>query len=345
MVLAGQSGRAVARTVHFRPVDTNMLLNNLAREVAQWPSLTWFTLLARLGVFRPYCAPHVVLEVEEKLDRFMSRRGRDPERAWEIWRSEYLPVLGVVDVQDLSFPDDRLSTLYGRDQDDHPTGVLAVLLGQRALSEDPDLSDLGLGSGKAWLDLIFAAGHIAWGETIDFGVGFGINVSAEAMMASGRVVRGAWQTPNGRQVLIAIGFALAALIVATLVLRELHAPSRKWIDETVKTGARTVLNRGQFVIGGYAEASLNRHQGTLKLNAAVVREAFTPSLIQRVARVLAAEDKAIDEDAVALAVWRGHPPRGAAMAVRRVLQSHRAFVEIEPGQWQIGRADKPGMSA
>ncbi len=78
------------------PVDTNVLLNNIARDVHQWPHPTGLRLLGGSEALRLYACAHVVDEVEEKLDSWMQDRGRDPVLARLIWRKYYLPSLWVV---------------------------------------------------------------------------------------------------------------------------------------------------------------------------------------------------------------------------------------------------------
>ncbi len=83
--------------IRCAPVDTNVLLKNIARDVYQWPHPTGLRLLGESETLRLYAAAHVGDEVEEKLEAWMRDRGRDPMLARRIWLECYLPHLRLVD--------------------------------------------------------------------------------------------------------------------------------------------------------------------------------------------------------------------------------------------------------
>src|SRR5207247_933568 len=60
------------------PVDTNVLLKNMTRDVRQWPNPTGLRFLGESGTLSTYAAPHVGAEVDEKLDAWMRDRGAIP---------------------------------------------------------------------------------------------------------------------------------------------------------------------------------------------------------------------------------------------------------------------------
>ncbi len=163
------------------PVDTNVLLKNIARDVRQWPNPTGMRLLGGSGALRLYAGAHVADEVEERLDSWMQDRGRDPVLGRLIWRKHYLPILLVVNTGTLGTDDPRVQAVLSRHPADAPTAALACVLGVRALSEDRDLVDYGLACGRPWREVIFAAGHVSFGETADFGVALGVSIGTQTV--------------------------------------------------------------------------------------------------------------------------------------------------------------------
>lgn len=328
--------------IRYCILDTNVLLNNLAYDVRVYPRPTALRLLVALGVLRPYVGPHVVGEVEQHLDGYMLERRLDVARARSIWEDAYLPRLWVADPGPLWSQDRRVADLADRDADDLPTARLAILLGQRALSEDTDLTDYGLASGEPWLQLVLAAGSVAKGETLDFGVGFGASVS---MQTAADVIQAGRQfaaTPRGKQTLVVIGAAVVVLVLVVLVLRQVHEPSREWIDRKARLSVHALASGGRIAVGGYATVTLDRRRGEVTLRAGVTAEANSPSPIQVAARTLAAVEAPMSTRDLAAAVWSyERVPRAALQRLRSVLGRVPAFVEVAPDRWQLGRRARP----
>jgi predicted nucleic acid-binding protein len=65
----------------------------------------------------------------------------------------------------LSGLDPRIAAVLERDPDDAPTATLAILLGVQVLSEDTDLLDSGLASGRPWLEVVVASDHVTVGDS------------------------------------------------------------------------------------------------------------------------------------------------------------------------------------
>jgi acetylornithine deacetylase/succinyl-diaminopimelate desuccinylase-like protein len=151
--------RPVLPRIRFGIADTNVILKNIGRDVRDWPRPTRMRILTETGAIRFYVGRHIVEEVEEKIDAWMTARRMDKAVARRIWMEEYLPSLWVVDMGSMHMDDDRVSVLALRDPDDLPTAQLAVLLGQKALSEDKDLAANGLATGEPWLTMHSGAAH------------------------------------------------------------------------------------------------------------------------------------------------------------------------------------------
>jgi predicted nucleic acid-binding protein len=123
------------------PVDSNMLLKNIARDVREAPKRTHIRVLAELGVLRLFAGYHVYDEMNEHLSEFMVGQGLDPSVAESIWLKDFLPCVRFVDTTQFPLTDPRVLAVRDRDADDAPTAILACLLGSNALSEDQDLVD------------------------------------------------------------------------------------------------------------------------------------------------------------------------------------------------------------
>src|SRR5262249_6124601 len=87
-----------------------------------------------------------------------------------IWVRECLPRIGFVsmDASQLSALDPRIAAEVERDPGDAPTAALAILLGVMVLSEDADLLDPGLASGRPWLEVVVASKNVSIGNTANF---------------------------------------------------------------------------------------------------------------------------------------------------------------------------------
>jgi hypothetical protein len=143
--------------------------------------------------------------------------------------------------------------------------------------------------------------------------------------------------PNSRRVLIGTGLAVAVLILLALLLRWRHEPSRQWIDESANSAVKTIAGGGKVVLSTYARATLNRHEGLVRLEGGTVIEQSKPSLTQLVARTLALAPGPMTRTAITDAIWQGPATHARMESVGRVLSSHCAFVHIAPGWWELGR--------
>jgi predicted nucleic acid-binding protein len=324
--------------IHFGIADTNVILKNIGRDARQRQRPTRMRILAATGAFRLYVGPHVVDEVEEKIDTWMAERGLDSAVARKIWMEEYLPRLWVVQMGHAHLDDSRVAAVAVRDPDDLPTAQLAVLLGRKALSEDKDLAANGLATGEPWLEIVLATSSVAWGETVNFGVGAGISISAQSVAEAIAAVRRVAETPDGQRALLIIGAVLLLIVAGGLVLREMHEPSRRWIDDKVTIAASALASGGRVAITGYVTVSNNRAHGETVLRGGVVAGAREQSLTQSLARELASSEAPVSTRDLAAHVWDyQRVPTAAASRMRELLSSMPAFVEVGSNLWQLGR--------
>lgn len=324
--------------VRYGILDTNVLLKNIARDVRDDPLPTALRCVIQVGALRPYVGPHVVGEVDRRIDRWMSERGVDGTRARRFWEREYLPRLWVVDTGTLHFEEARIAAVAVRDPDDLPTARLAILLGQKALSEDSDLADYGLASGEPWLRLAFAIGSVAWGEAVDLGIGFGVNLSVESGSQAVALGRQLARTRGGQRALLAAGACVVVVALGVLLLRQLHEPSRLWIDEKTEENLRALASGGQAAIGAYANVARNRFQGELDLQGGIVVDSQTLLPLQVAARRLAAADAPMSTRDLAAVVW-GYQrvPAKALSRMTAMLKTMAVFVEVDADHWQLGQ--------
>lgn len=320
------------------PVDTNVLLKNVARDVFQWPRPTGLRHLVGSGVLRPYAAVHVRDEVEEKMDTWMEDRGRNPRLARRIWRESYLPHLWLVDVGTLGANDPRVQILLQRDPDDAPTAALASVLGVRVLSEDTDLVDYDLASGQPWLDVIFAVGWVTQGEAVDFGLAAAVSMSVQTAIEMTRAVGSLASTPSGRRIALTGGLLVGSLILFGVLICEFDTDKRQWLIEKVRTVGTGVASFGRVSLEAYTRLSRKRFEAMTRLGAAAVTTARPLSDLDQAARMLAAQRNSLSTKELARRLW-GYTrvPTPVARYLHDQLSVSPAFVEIAPGEWQFGR--------
>jgi hypothetical protein len=143
-----------------------------------------------------------------------------------VWRTEYRPLLTVVDAADMvdslaAHP--HVAATLMHDPDDAPLAALAVLLGQVALSEDPDLGLLG--TGRPWLAHIVAATDAALSDEMTWVYGWGGAEAVSGLVHVGRSAYGGLQRTVGSR-----GAAILAIVRAGLIVAVLVTPrTREWL--------------------------------------------------------------------------------------------------------------------
>jgi predicted nucleic acid-binding protein len=328
---------ALLPEIRWEIVDTNVLLKNIKKDVELLPSATAMRQLRTAGALRLLAPDHVELEMEEHLDRWMTDRNVDPALARSIWEHVYKPAIRFVDMGAFAAKDSRLVALRARDPDDVPTAALALLLGRKALSEDRHLIDYGLATGQPWLRTVLATGHVALGETVQFGAVGTVAVTGQGIAQLALSARALSTTRDGRRLLLALGLLVLGSIAFAAVLRRRHEPSRQWLDQTAGAVTAALQEGGRVVVSGYVAAERNRRTGETTLQAGVVASAH-PTALQRAARILASAAGPLPSNELARRVWSyQRAPRAKTEDIRAQLAALPAFVQVEPDAWQLGR--------
>jgi predicted nucleic acid-binding protein len=315
------------RWVRVLLVDTNVLRSDVLRRVRVRPGPFGRMLSAvSLGGVRIIAPRHVVDEMDEKIRGFAEKASLDPDAAEDVWRNEYRPLLTVVDAGDMvdalaAHP--HVAATLVHDRDDAPLAVLAVLLGQVALSEDPDLGLLG--TGRPWLAHIVAATDAALSDEMTWVYGWGGAEAVSGLAHAGRSAYGGLQRTVGSR-----GAAILAIILAGLVVAVLVTPrTREWLVSTppVRAAGRVARAAGQATV----TVLVNGTAGDAFLrDVALVDDTHIPplgSLVRHLSRCR--QPQTVDEIAAELG-WE-------SVVVERVLDAHAAFVPTDDGGWQLGR--------
>ena len=119
-------------------VDANWLRNDVLRA-ARGGQQTVLVNLANQQSARPFCAPHVLEEVDKHRDEWCRDAGVDPDQFSSTWHHWYLPLIRCVEPPEgLLSPTEkeRIDLLGTRDPDDVPSACLAILLGAAFISSD-----------------------------------------------------------------------------------------------------------------------------------------------------------------------------------------------------------------
>jgi predicted nucleic acid-binding protein len=322
--------------IRFAPVDANVLLNNILRDVRDWPRPTQMRLLAAGGMYRLFAPDHISGEVEGHLDRVAMERGQDAALAGRVWAREYLPLIRFVsvDVSQLSMFDPRIAAVMERDADDAPTAALAILLGVKVLSEDTDLLDPGLASGRSWLEVVFASNDVTVGETANLGLALTTSLTIDSVGALARRVASIGATGPGRLSLV-LCIAFICVVLAGLAHSERARGRTKAALQSIWQRSAPML---AWALREYAQAAQNRSTGLARLAKS---DLSAPEGLQELAaatRLLAAASTPISSMELARQMWAyERVPQGAAGHVEVLLRSLPMFIETPGVGWQLGR--------
>ncbi len=331
--LAPTQVRNLLPTAVLIPVDSNMLLKNIARDVRDAPKRTHIRTLAKLGVLRLFAGSHVYDEMNKYLSEFMVARGLDPSVAETIWRQDFLPSVRFVDTTQFPLTDPRVLAVRDRDADDLPTAILACLLGTKALSEDQDLVDYGLATGRPWLDLIFAAEKTAIGQTVTVGAAGGVVLTGATLEEGIRGLRRMSADATGQKIL----WGAATLLIVGLLIYLIHEPTRRWVTPRARALASGLKDGGKWTLSGLVNVSVDLAEGRATLMAALVGHAEPRDEAAQTARILAGSTRPLSTRDLAALLWNYQRVPAAALAKAAILlRSNPAFVEVAPGYWELG---------
>lgn len=315
------------------PVDSNMLLKNIAREVRDAPKPTHIRILAELGVLRLFAGSHVYDEMNEHLSEFMIGQGLDPSVAESIWRGGFLPAVRFVDTTQFPLSDPRVLAVRDRDTDDLPTAILACLLGIKALSEDHDLVDYGLATGRPWLDLVFAAERSAVGQTVTVGAAGGVALTGATIEQGFRGLRRMSSDPTGQKVL----WGAAILVILGLIIYLINEPTRRWVAPRARALVSGLKDGGAWTLSGLVKVSVDLAEGRATLRAALVSHVEARDEVTQTARILAGSSRPLSTRDLAALLWNYQRVPAAALAkAGTLLRRNPAFVEVAPGCWELG---------
>ncbi|MBQ1117025.1 MULTISPECIES: PIN domain-containing protein [Streptomyces] len=332
---------AVRRTMYPRGplrralLDTSVLTTDIIAATRR-PEPSSFVAAARAGTVRHLIPVHVWEEVPRVLaDRHREGGRFDLERALELWRSQYAPLLYVVDTTGLPMTP-QAEALAARDASDVPMLLLAGVIAPVVLiGTDKDLVASGLADSQ-WRELRSALGDVGVteGRMIDLEQQAGAMLSLTSN-AFGSTFRKAF-TPKGPKQ-IAVTVAVSATVAGGLYLWGRKRPP----VPSVPSQRKPVLP----ALMAYASKRMTAHEtrharGEDRWCKA---ELGTPgdTLLHQVARTVVSSREPLTRTAVVERLGEavpgaGHPGRMAA--VLGVLTAHPMFVDVTSrGHWQVGR--------
>ena len=328
----------------FAVVDANVLLKNISRDVLHWPGTSLMSSLASGGMYRLFAAEHVYGDVEDHLERVVAHSGLDVALGRKIWAEQYLPRIRFVsaDAVELSRFDARIAAVLDRDPEDGPTAALAILLGTRVLSEDSDLLDPGLATGRPWLQLVTASRDVTAGESANFALVLTTSVSVNSVGALGKGLARLTSTTAGR---VSILLCLAVICVVAVALARSEPARRR-----TKAALDSMWERSAPVIhvalSAYAQAIQNRSEGQALLTRAALSVPEELQELAIAARLLALSATPMCSREIARRMW-GYErvPQRVLDHVDAVLRCSDVFVQTPGFGWQLGRSLPPRRSA
>jgi predicted nucleic acid-binding protein len=317
--------------------------NNLRRDLVRSTRTGIRTILvngANAGMFRIFCAEHVLDEVEEQLQECADAAGVERHAVLNNWEENYLPLLRLVDVQhqwldpsESERVDDlRSGDLRWRDADDVPTAILALQLGAYVLSTDKKLvwcvygHDYDTSEHVKWVDTLREGGDAATLEEL--------NRSTEIVVGGAGLVvyeslKWLWQNVSPVAALLVLAGAGYALYRASPDTRQklLNAatPIGEWVlsVSTMYQGTSTSFLGAAPDVPSW-EALAQTVNKTDVLGRACMQTLARSPVSQRSAAELSSRLQFLEV------------PHGEAK-VREMLRSSGTFVKVYTGRWQLGR--------
>jgi len=315
--------------------DANRLGNDILYACRRDQRTTLVT-AANAGLFRLFCAQHVIDEVWEKSAEWT--QGSPVSRAafLRCWLTEYLPLIRVVREplpDDLFTPAEfaRIAELARVDPDDVPSAKLALALGAFHLSDDrPALRAVyGL-----QLDL---AEHHAWVEALKAGGDAGELRNLLRGAVALAVVFGGGLAAGVKRMVAALGpwIVVIAAAAGVVVVSRISAETRRRLKGVVIAAGESLAQA--YLAHAEVSARFGRAAPRVpkceELRAtnhpqAVLARACLATLPRSGRSHLSAEDLAKELP------FLGVPQ--AKARVRSTLRSHRFFFGAWRGRWQVG---------
>jgi hypothetical protein len=293
-------------------------------------------------MYRLFAAEHVYREVTDHLDRVIAESGRDVALAEKIWTAEYLPRIRFVsiDAAQLSVFDARIASVLQRDPDDAPAAALAVVLGTRVLSEDSDLRDPGLATGRPWLQFVTASKDVTVGQTANFGLALTTTLSANFVGALGKRSMLLTRSVPGRLSML----MCMSVICAIAVFLARNEPARRRTKGAIESAWERTAPVLSLALTAYSQAMLNQSAGQATLTWAALHAPEQLQEIAVAARILAAGSAPMSSTEIATRMWAYQRVPGRAVDhVEALLHSSSVFVQAPGLRWQLGRLSAPAI--
>ncbi|MEX2106773.1 MAG: PIN domain-containing protein [Solirubrobacterales bacterium] len=203
-------------------VDANVLRNDL-RYACENDRRTVLVTAANSGAIRLFAASHVLDELVEYAELWaLESDGVTPDQLKARWRSEYLPLIRVIEDRDLprhlldAAEVARVRTLEQADPDDIPSVTLALAIEAFYLSEDgPALravygEEVDRSVHHAWLQCLMAGGDVGQLGKLIFSAGALPMAAGAGLLAGARRIADRFSP----WVLAALGIGLAGVLWA-----------------------------------------------------------------------------------------------------------------------------------
>lgn len=320
-------------------LDTHVLGGDLARRARCGRTILASGAIS--GVLRLFAGRHVVAEVREHMSVWAELAERSEAEVEELWQSEYLPLVRVVDVAAAPlYPDEwaRIQILADEqlgDPDDVPTAVLGLLLDAPVLSYDEKLlravygNDFDCKAHGEWLEALRAGGDLGLlGEFVSGGYLLTAGVAVGAYNLVAKVVE-------------LIGWPWTLLIAGAGAVG-FHVFASPETKATVSQGAKAAAVEGWELLQGLLATSgqaIGEIEG-LRPRSAPLREGpYDPdAVLRRMAfyTVVRARSGHVSAEKLSEMLQGLEVPHGEK--IREVLRSAPAYVEVYRGRYQVGQA-------
>lgn len=314
-------------TVHPAIGDTSALISEVMMSVrTSRPSPLLIAM--NVGVVRMHAGQHVWAEVPRVLSDLADNGRLDRQAAEELWWSEYVPMIRVVDTGGLPSSPSAIS-LAERDPSDVPTARLRDLLAPIVvLASDDDLIATGL-AHETWWRAVDAALPVATaGGSVYLGLHAAI-LAGHGVIATTRAILRWLRDPWVQCAVLAAGLGLA-------ITRDHWQPALRHRTEHVRSRIRDTSEAGWELIESLGAQLRSAFDAWDHAITGIAGE----SLAHAVAHVLCRTGPATRRG-IAESLWPGASEselRRHTSTLRSELEGCSAFFEVSRGRWQCGRA-------
>jgi len=327
--LDGESWTTRPRVLSIHPAvaDTSALIDELMASTRH-RQVSPLLQAMEFGLVRLFASHRVWAEVPRIVET-LGRRGRlDREAAEYLWWTRYASLVRVVDTAALPVYS-TADRLRDRDPSDGPTADLAGLLAPVVVfAVDLDLIDLDVAQAD-WRPVARAGGSLAATGGTAYGAIVGMTMAGQAIVAVLAGMRRLLGHPYGQLVAVLGGLTLIA------------ARHRVWTASKDRAAAtREAMRDLGEPLKAFAQNLYDRLDQAYQAWDASQRGEGGDSLTHATARLLACALSPLTRTELAahLQPESGGSPRQLVRQLGSVLNNCSAFVEIERGRWQLGRA-------